>query len=247
MPTPFTHLAIAQRYLKDDRLDASIRDALKAQEAAFLLGNTAADAHFLANLQREQTHFYRYDKPIVEHPWHKMIAEYPALEHPDNATQRAFIAGYIAHLSVDEWFAMHVTRVHFALTRWAPDKERFTMLNVILTVMDERDQQVLTPDLYQALAMASPATWLPFLPDQALIQWRDLLAKQLSPEGESLTLPIIAPRIHKSVPELRQMLDSQDYLNEHLWQHVPADDVAKQEAAMYDFAWDQVIQFWSST
>ena len=102
MPTPFTHLASAQRLLDDEGWSAPGRAFLRAHAAAFLLGSIAADGHACSDLRREDTHFYTYDRPITTPPAAVMLSRYPVLLAPVSAGQRAFVAGYVGHLALGE-------------------------------------------------------------------------------------------------------------------------------------------------
>src|SRR5262245_50696408 len=116
MPTPFTHLEIGQRLLRDEDLSPDIRSALKDDSSAFLLGSIAADALSGGGGERSDTHFYFYDQPIARAPWRVMLEQFPALNPAANSTQRAFLAGYVAHLAVDELWTMEMLRPHIAFS-----------------------------------------------------------------------------------------------------------------------------------
>lgn len=238
MPTPFTHLAAAQRLLADDALAPSSRDLLDSQRPAFLLGSVAADAHPPGG-KREDTHFYTYDKPITESLWRVMLRRHPSLRPARSPAHRAFLAGYVAHLAMDETWTLHMLGPHFALGEWGTRGFRFLMLHALLITMDERDLTLLEPWQYPALAAAQPDDWLPFLPDTTLADWRDFIAEQIKPGGESQTLHVFAPRINKTPEALRLILDSPDEMR-LLWQNVTPAILADVEAHMYEHAREQM-------
>ncbi len=244
MPTPFTHLASAQRLLDEDQLPAPGRNRLAAHLPAFLLGSIAADGHADApGLRREDTHFYTYDRPIAAPLPEVMLTRYPALAAPATAVQRAFVAGYIGHLALDEIWTEQVTRPYFIESVWGSSAERFLMLNLLLIGRDERDRASLRPGLMAALSRACPADWLPFLPDSALIAWRDLVACQLEPGAPSRTLPIISQRTGRLVDELRALADSEEALESRLWSHIPRRVVNETEIQMQAYALEQVALY----
>src|SRR5271170_1852458 len=78
MPTPFTHLYYAQRLLSDPAVPAEQRALLNSYRSAYLLGSVVADAHGLAGMKREDTHFYAFDRPMEDHPWRVMMTQYPS-------------------------------------------------------------------------------------------------------------------------------------------------------------------------
>lgn len=244
MPTPFSHLAVAQRLLDEPTLDPAHRVLLGRQRAAFLLGSVAADARVGAGTPRSATHFYHY----VQHmnampPWRVMMEAHPVLWSPVDDAHEAFIAGYVAHLAMDEIWSRRMVAPYFVGGAWGDQRLRFVMLHVILIVLDERDERMLAGWQAEALGQAVPRNWLPFLPDAALIDWRDLIYQQIRPGGISLTLNIFGQRAGKTPQELRQLLDSEQAMYEQLWQYVPQAYLAEVEQAMYAHCVSQMAAF----
>lgn len=244
MPTPFTHLQIAQRLLGDEALDQHHRDALSSdrdgERGAFLLGSVAADARVGAGIPRDRTHFYAYGQDIVEHPWQVMLRLNPGLRQPHNAAHRAFIAGYVAHLAVDEYWSRHMVAPHFFTSEWGDRASRFLMLHVILVVMDERDLRQLQPWQPEVLKSARPQRWLPFMTDYDLGVWQKIIYEQIRPGGQSETLVIFGSRINRTPAEMRAILDSPATLQARLWDNIPPAIHAEVEVGMYAFARDQM-------
>ncbi len=247
MPTPFTHLEIAQRLLRDEALPEAIRACLISQRSAFLLGSIVADARVNSGLSRDATHFYRYDAPISEHPWRVMMRRFPTLQTPLDAAHRAFIAGYVAHLSVDETWALQMFRPHFFDGEWSNRYQRFLMLHIILIYMDERDYDLLEAWQYPALCAATPTEWLPFMDDATLVDWRNFIGLQIAPDGESQTLHVLGTRVAKTPQELRSILDSPQKMQHDLWRHVSPDLLARVEHNMYIHAREQLRIFYEET
>lgn len=243
MPTPFTHLEITQRLLEDPHIPAHMRSMLNAALPAYLLGGIAADARVGSGAKRFTTHFYDYTEAIPEPPWRVMVRLNPDLLRPADAAHRAFIAAYVAHLSVDEVWSLRVVRPHFAGRHWASREERFFMLHIILTHQDERDLTRLQHWVADNLRVAHPQGWLAFISDDDLVRWRDLIHAQISPGGESQTLQIFSKRIGSSVAEMRDLLDSPQAMRQRLWQYIPHDFLAKVEAEYYRYARDQLIAY----
>jgi hypothetical protein len=246
MPTPFTHLETAQRLLDDLIVPPEIRAALAADLPAFLLGNIAADARTESGMKREDTHFYSYDKGIHEHPWRVMMQTHPSLEQTHSAAQRAFLAGYVAHLSIDEWWSLYMLGPHFALGEWGSRQTRFVMLHVLLIFMDERDLACLLPWQYEALIAAQPEDWTPFMSDQILSDWRDFIGKQMLPDS-SQTLQVLGSRINMTPAELRAILDSREQMQADLWANISPSLLAEIEAGMYRHARDQLLVYWEES
>lgn len=245
MPTPFTHLRIAQQLLSDPAVPAKQRKLLNAQTGAYLLGSIVADASVLAGLKRDETHFYSFDQPMEDHPWRVMFSRYPSLKTARDPAWRAFLAGYAMHLSMDEIWSLNMTGPEFADRSWAPRPQRFVMLHVLLIYMDERDKLLLDPVLNQSLREAQPHCWLPFLSDEVLRQWGSLIYEQVMPGGVSETLEIYGARIGKTPDELRAILDSPEQMQADLWTNVTRETVARVEAQMYAHAREQMVAYLS--
>ncbi len=243
MPTPFTHLEIAQRLLKDDRIPTNQRNFLLAHSDAFLLGNIAADARVGSGMPREHTHFYQYGQTITEHPWLVMINQNPDLLTPFSPEQQAFVAGYVAHLSVDEYWSKHMVAPHFMGKEWDTRSVQFKiyMLHIILIVMDERDFTRIERWQYDRLASAKPNRWMSFITDHDLSVWQNLIAIQIHPQGKSETLEILGKRVVKTPQEIRALLDSEPDMQYNLWQYIPKVVLANVEVGMYAHAREQMV------
>ncbi|MFQ3566995.1 MAG: zinc dependent phospholipase C family protein [Aggregatilineales bacterium] len=237
MPTPFTHLAYAGRLLADEALNPTLRGLLNERLAAFALGSIAADAHTATALPRETTHFYSYDDHVVENLWRVMARRHPELVANGDAARLAFVAGYVGHLTMDEIWLVQMLRPHFVEREWGSRLRRFHLLHVLLIVMDESDRARIHPQLAAALSQAQPRAWLPFLPDEMLLKWRDVIYRQIAPGGRSETLDIISERIGLSPAEVRALIrDASD----ELWANVPPETLAQVERSMYVAARTQI-------
>jgi hypothetical protein len=245
MPTPFTHLEITQRLLKDPDVPRAYRDLLSAHHSAFQLGNIVADARIASGVGREVTHFYAYNHPITEHPWHVMLNDHPILQIPHDDRHLVFLAGYVTHLATDEAWALKMVRPNFSLREWeGVDRiDKFITLHLILSHIDERDEAQLDDWQSDSLAQCMPDDWLPFMSDSVLCSWRDLIATQIAPTGTSQTLAILGKRLALDPTVLRNMLDSPQIMFERLWQHVPQVMLATTERQMYAFTRAQLCHY----
>ena len=243
MPTPFTHLAVAQRLLDDPAVSDSSRSFLNRERSAYLLGNIAADARISDGVTRETTHFFAYDRPIDTHPWRVMLAQYPDLQHVSSTAQQAFLAGYIAHLSMDEVWSLEMVRPYFADGMWGNRRLRFLMLHIILIYMDERDYGRLEGWQQSTLCAARPHQWTPFLSDAALVDWRDFIGSQIPPQGDSQTLQVLGERLNMEPAALREILDDDQRMQSDLWANVPQILLSEVETHMYDHARSQMMVY----
>ena len=211
MPTPVNHLVMAQEIRNDGRLTASARRALEADWGAFLLGNAAPDVQSVSHQPRRETHFYDIP-PSAETTAHRaFLAAHPALAEapvlaPDHA---AFVAGYLAHLVADEAWWRQVFNPCFGVDAdWGEWRERIFLHNVLRTHLDRVDQARLNGSVVAALEQAEPHQWLPFVEDEVLVAWRDLIVAQLQPGEHVLTAEVFAERMHVSPERVEEALDS---------------------------------------
>lgn len=245
MPTPFTHLRIAQNLLADDQLSPSYRALLHRQKPAFQLGSIVADARVASGVGREVTHFYAYGRPISARPWRLMLREHPTLKDANDEPHLSFLAGYVAHLATDEAWALKMVRPQFWEREWrgVERRDKFLALHLILTVMDERDERLLKGWQADSLARSEPRDWLPFMADDVLRGWRDLVARQIVPGGESETLAIFGRRLKRDPAAIRAILDDPALMNLTLWRHVSREALASVERQAYAFTRDQLAVF----
>ena len=245
MPTPFTHLRIAQDLLDDERLPRLYRDLLARQLPAFQLGSIVADARVASGVGREVTHFYAYGRPIIDRPWRLMLRQHASLAQAQDEAHLAFLAGYVAHLATDEAWTLKMVRPQFWGRDWPgfERRDKFLALHLILTVMDERDEKALAPWQAQSLRRCEPNGWLPFMSDDVLRGWRDLVARQIMPGGESETLAIFGRRLQRDPAEIRAVLDDRAQMDLTLWRQVPPSLLATVERQAYAFTRDQLAVY----
>lgn len=197
MPTPFNHLALAEAVRNDPRLPATTRRFLDQSRPAFLLGNTAPDYVSLAGRPRAESHLF--EVPMADRrPAHRILFA----RHPDlgdarrlNPDQAAFLAGYIAHLWIDQAWIAYIFEPAFgpSVGRGTFD-ERLLDHNLLRAALDQEDLIRLPSDVGAALRQAEPRGWLPFTSDESLRRWRDDLASQLGPGGRPSSVEVFAAR-----------------------------------------------------
>jgi hypothetical protein len=222
MPTPIMHLALAEEILDRADLPADVHCLLTEQRGPFLLGNTAPDVQTVSEQDRFATHFYTIprttDRPAHETLFaaHPVLADVPSLP----PAQVAFVAGYIAHLVLDELWLVDIFQRHF-LRDWGPLRERLFLHNVLRTWMDIQDQRRLNGTVFAALQSAEPHRWLPFVQDRHLRAWRDWLVAQLRPGRSVQTAEVFAQRMGVSAAQVEAVLASPQQMEARIFSHVP--------------------------
>lgn len=244
MPTPFMHLALAERLAHDPELPAPARDLIREAWGAFLLGSIAPDARVSGGLPRSGTHFFHYGPVIKPRPAATMLGAHPELRHPTLArdpVHAAFVAGYAAHLTMDEIWCVKVLFPHFIIPG-GPGDERLTLFHVFLGTLDARDRRRLPAEQYDALRHTAPHHWTPFMADADLLAWREVVAPQLAPGGQSLTVSILAKVLHVTPPHMAELM-ADTALHEELAEILPGPTLRHLEETMYVGVRDIVARY----
>ncbi len=221
MPTPATHLASAQAMLRQGTLSLTARRLVDQHRGAFLLGHTAPDVKTISGQNRQATHFYSVPR-ASDHPAYQVLFDtHPGLaDHGElSPAQTAFIAGYIAHLLLDERWLADVFEPCF-MGDWGSRAERMFLHNVLRTWVDARDQQRLDRSVPHALREAEPEDWLPFVDDRMLRRWRDWLAEQLAPGNGMETAAVLAPRVGARAEEMMSVAGSSEQMEHRVFRHI---------------------------
>jgi hypothetical protein len=223
------HLTVAQKLLAESGLDAGMRELLAQQSGAFYFGNTAPDVQVVSGQPREATHFSTLP-PSDPRPSHEiMFAAHPELARPDALpdARAAFLAGYIAHLLLDELWMKNIFYPYFGRgATWGQDlRERLVLHNVLRTHLDFEDLPRLGNGTGPTLHSAAPDRWLPFTEDRYLVVWRDEIAGQLTPGAPVRTVEVFARRMGISPDEFEALL-APDVVAEHIFSHIAPEQLA---------------------
>lgn len=228
VPTPFNHVALALKVLDAPELDPAAHQALTVSRPAFLLGNTAPDYGTLRGLPRATGHFFEVPIRRPEPAHLRLLDLYPTLSRPSQMTDdhAAFLAGYLAHLWLDQLWILEVFGPVFG-----PDvqrgtfKQRLLAHNLLRAYLDRKDRLSLPWETSHWLHQAHPANWLPFAEDQAIVAWRDHLASQLEPGGHSRTVSVFAHRHAISSTSFLAQLESPERMEDAVFSHIPESEV----------------------
>ncbi len=224
MPTPFYHLALANDVLASPTLDATAHHWLHDELGAFLFGNTAPDVQSLSGQLREATHFFEVPLPDSAPAWVQMFAQYPGLAQAGRLTHdhAAFMAGYLAHLLLDQLWVVHVLMPVFVHSEgWQSRAMRFFWHDVLRVHLDRQGLSTLSGLTGAAIAGVQPARWLPFEQDDYLYRWRDFLSGQLQPGAHIRTVEVFAGRIQIDPAQFEAALAAPAALQTHLFDRWP--------------------------
>lgn len=225
MPTPINHLVIADEILICRDCHSATHSLLNAQRGYFLLGSIAPDAQTVSQANRDDTHFFDLHGPDDQSSPELMLTRYPQLADPAclPLPQAAFLAGYLSHLLIDDLWIAGVFRPHF---RHGINRDNFAqrilLHNVLRTHLDEQARQRLRQTTLADLQTVTIAHLLPFVSDDDLRAWRDLVCEQLVPGGEVYTARIFAQRMDASVEDILTLLDSPEALQTEVLGRLPS-------------------------
>ncbi|MER3513972.1 MAG: hypothetical protein C4310_05910 [Chloroflexota bacterium] len=204
------HLTVAQKILAEPGLDAELRELLTRQAGPFYFGNTAPDVQVVSGQPREATHFSALPPTDPRPSYEVMFAAYPALARPEAMPEAraAFLAGYIAHLLLDDLWMQRIFYPYFGRNAtWGQDlRERLVLHNILRTHLDFEDLPALNNGTGRLLQSARPYRWLPFTEDRYLVLWRDEIAAQLAPGAPVRTVEVFARRMGIPTEEFAALL-----------------------------------------
>jgi hypothetical protein len=148
---------------------------LQEHVGSFLIGSTAPDIRVITRQTRERYHFADLDFDDIGAGVKGMFAEHPRLWElgERQGATRAFVAGYITHLMVDEAYIVGVYRAFFADSGLIQDSMRANLLDRALQL--DMDRQV-WERAGEGLATAKfdpEEVDIGFLDVETLGQWRD--------------------------------------------------------------------------
>ena len=230
MPPVTLHMILAQR-LGDGLEDAPFADAI----GPYLLGATAPDIRVITREDRRNTHFF--DLTVFEHQ-DSVAAFLTAQSHLAdparlNAETRAFVAGYLTHLVLDEQYITQVYRRFFAQHEAMGGKVRANVMDRLLQFDLERahGDPELRADLCSALACTIETIDAGFVDAETLERWRqvacDIAARGMDWDRARAMIerPLRRSGIDDEQGELSAFLDSlPELLNETIG-HVTSAEV----------------------
>ena len=94
---------------------------------------------------------------------------------------------------------------------------------------------------------AQPNQWLPFLSDQNLQTWRDIIANQICADCASQTIEILGKRVSIGAEGIRQRLNDMDGLQADLWANVPLETITIIEHHMYEAMVNRVLGYFAES
>jgi len=190
-----------------------------------MFGNTAPDVQVVSGQARQETHFFNLPILAGDRPaWAGIFVEFPQLAVFGvlPSTQVAFLAGYVCHLQAD-WLWVNDIFAPFFGPRcsWATFRQRLYYHNVLRAYLDTHILPELPKGMDACLSQVEPKSWLPFVADHHLVEWRDLLSPQLQAGGNIQTVEVFSSRQGISPPEYYALLASESRMQQEIFNHFP--------------------------
>ena len=175
MPPIALHMVLAR-----DVARSHGQDALSALPGPYLLGATTPDIRVLTRQDRYSTHYFDLSGPDHQDSVGEFLKANERLVDPArlNDETRAFVAGYISHLAMDEEYISGVYRRFFAKHDELGGKIRANVMDRLLQFDMERsygDPEV-KREISEALACTVENIDCGFLEPETLERWRQVSA-----------------------------------------------------------------------
>ena len=174
MPSLGSHLASA-RVLAGRLGDRSVDAGL----GSFLLGSTAPDIRVITRLDRDVYHFFDLDDFGEQDSVARMFDEHPQLVAAAglDAPTRAFVAGYLTHLVMDQDYVERIYRRHFGAATWGDDARGNVLDRVLQFELDrrEREDESAWGEVRDVLAGATAVADVQFIAADTLGRWIEVV------------------------------------------------------------------------
>jgi len=160
---------------------------IDANRGAFYMGATAPDMRVLMKVDRRHTHFFQLDEFGKQDSVAAMFEAYPELSSAAalDPTTRAFMAGYLAHLLMDEIYIEEVYRVFFGERSplggdlWANVLYRALQYEMNRRQLEDLDAMC---SIRRAVEQAAGEPNVRFLPDELIAEWQQFSLRVASQE-----------------------------------------------------------------
>lgn len=141
----------------------------------FLMGSTSPDIRVITRKRRELYHFTDLDFQQVGAGVQGMFGSHPELGELDglDGPTKAFVAGYMTHLLVDETYILNLFRPYFGNAEVFEDAAAGRMLDRALQLDLDRGVWDRVGGLLEGIDFTPEQVQVGFLEPEALARWRD--------------------------------------------------------------------------
>lgn len=202
------HIYIAQQVAEE--LDwGFVHDHL----GSCFLGSTAPDIRAMTKWDREVTHFAPLSLDTVGTGTRRMFDLYPELAdgRGTNPATRAFVLGYISHLTADELWITTMFRPHFSRDNTVAGSEVEAQIwDRALQLDMDRQAHLETGGLGQAGASicgGEQGVEVEFITSDTLGEWRQWVARFMSWEFDWVRLKRALNRMYRDNDDVQELVD----------------------------------------
>jgi hypothetical protein len=251
MPNLPMHIYLAQQVA--EQLDwGYVQDNL----GSCLLGSTAPDIRAMTKWDRELTHFAPLSVQEAGTGTRRMFKLYPELADPrkQSAQTRAFVLGYVSHLTADEAWITSMFHTNFGEGNRIADTEveshiwdRAIQLDMDRRVFAELDGLGNATDI---LPESEAGVAIEFLEQAVLQEWREWVTRFLGWDFTWERLKRAMNRMYRDNDEVQQVVDG--FLQkmpeslEQVYQQIPQWNVKAYQQRVVDETIAQVREYLSA-
>jgi hypothetical protein len=172
-----------------DVADELPQECSLAGDGCYLLGATSPDIRVITRWERERTHFFDLADTEHQDSVANFFTTFPALRQPERLgpETRAFVSGYITHLTLDETWIVQVYRPYFGqLSALGGDLSANTMDRLLQFELDRRRREDAENrgEILAALSTCSLDVHVGFLDSEILRQWQQVAIDQAAHPGD---------------------------------------------------------------
>jgi hypothetical protein len=180
MPHLAFHMSVAR-----DLANAERHAAVEADRGAFYLGSTGPDMRILSRGDRISSHYFDLDCLEDQNSVESFFSAHGDLKVASKleGATAAFVAGYLTHLVVDELWITDIYRPYFGPESKLGGDARANVLDRILQYemdLQRRRDRAAMREIRGQLLATSLDVHLPFLENELLVRWRDVVAEMAS-------------------------------------------------------------------
>ena len=190
MPNLPAHVGLA--YQAAQRLG---HPALDSSMGYFLLGSTVPDIRAITKGRRERYHFAELDFADVGDGARGLFGTHPQLRSNGHAPTRAFMAGYVTHLALDEAWIVEMYRPYFGDRTVFEDGAYGNVMDRAMQLELDRVSQADVAAAVPLLDQVSERVDVGFIPPETISDWHRWVIEFMQREFSWDRLRFMARRI----------------------------------------------------
>ena len=177
------------------------------------LGSTTPDIRAMTKWDRERTHFAPLSLESVGTGTRRMFDLYPELTdlRNQNPATRAFVLGYVSHLTADELWITTMFRPHFSLGNTLADSNEEAQIwdRALQLDMDRRAHLEMNGLALagQAICDGEQGVEVDFIEPEVLAEWRQWVARFMGWEFDWQRLKRALNRMYRDNNDIQDMVD----------------------------------------